>query len=311
MFCEFSWLGEKILGNFGVMGSMKLEVCQNSAVESLVLRRGKLSEAQLFGAVMSDKIAEHTSPEVAREFRKSFRQAKREEREKTGCRGIVNAAMRSLDQLVAGGRISQDCARVLTNESWTLSQLDQNPDNVAQRSEMGMDVSRLAGIEQFHRNNELYESGELPLTEVTNEMLSAQRVSSSGSSQSSVKVSAGAQNADSSGEVSVSRSTSSDFGRSPIYERGFLFKPVSDSTGKVAILMPPSLTGKVKSVSIKSSDGIESGAYGGVGNGFREHFRFRRPGSSYSPDLSILVTLRDGTIHTVRIPDPGLRYEVK
>lgn len=290
---------------------MKLEMCQNSAVESLLRRRGKLSEAQLFGAVMSDKIADHTSPEVAMEFRKNFRQAKREERETTGNRGIMNAAMRSLDMLVAGGKISRDCARVLTNESWTLSQLDENPDNVAQRSEMGADVSRSAGIEQCIRRNALYESGELSLTEVTDEMLSSQRASSRGALQSKVEGTGDSQVANAIGSAISSRYTSAEFGSSPVYQRGFLFKPVSDSTGKVAILMPPSLTGKVKGVSIKSNDGMESGAYGGVGNGFREHFRFNRPGSSYSADLSILVMLRDGTTHTVRIPNPGLRYEVK
>jgi hypothetical protein len=290
---------------------MKLEVSQSSMVESLLQRRGKLSEAQLFGAVMSDKIADHTSPEVAKEFRKNFRQAKRYERERAGERGIVNAAMRSLDMLIAGGKISQDCARVLTNESWTLSQLDENPNNVARRSEMGMDVSRSCGVEQYNQKNALYQIGELSLTEVSAEMLSSQRDSSSAHPQTKV---AGVRNstaADTIREVSNSQSVAPQFGSSPIYQRGFLFKPFSDSNGNVVILMPPSLTGKVRNVSIQSREGIESGAYGGVGNGFREHFRFRKPGNGYAPDLSIVVMLHDGTSHKVTIPNPGLRYEVK
>jgi hypothetical protein len=289
---------------------MKWEIVQGSAVESLLQRRGKLSEAQLFGAALSDKIAEHSSPEVAEEFRRNFRQLKREQREKTRCRGIVNAAMSSLDALVASGKVSRDCARVLTNESWTLSQLDKNPENVAIQTDMGVNVSRESGIEQYHRRNALYQSGALALTKVTDEMMLSQRFSSS--TPAAKDSGTGYSMVENSGKVgSVSQNASAEFGASPVYQRGFLFKPISDSTGKVAVLMPPSLTGKVKSVSLKSNDSIESGSYGGIGNGFREHFRFKWPGSSYSANLSVVVMLSDGTIHNVRIPNPGLRYEVR
>jgi hypothetical protein len=285
---------------------MKLEVVNRGAVESLLHRRGKLSEAQLFGAVLSEKIADHASPEAAQAFRTNFRQLKREIREKTGSRGIMDAAMSSLDLLVAGGKISRDCATVLTNESWTLSQLDSNPQNVATGREMGVYISRAAGVDQYNQRKSNYDCGLLPLTEVTKEMLLAQRASDpkdAGVGDSLV--------ASSGGIGSVSTKSSAAFGTSPVYQSGFLFKPISDSTGKVAILMPPSLTGRVKSVSIHSSDGLESGAYGGIGNGSREHFRFKKPGSSYSADLSVMVMLRDGTTHNVRIPNPGLRYEVR
>ena len=290
---------------------MKVEVGQSSAVMSLMKRRGKLSEAQLFGAVMSDKVANHTSVEVAQEFKKNFRQAKRDNREKVGSRGVVEAAMFALDKLEKGGKISSDCSKVLTSESWTLSQLDNNPNDVGSRKEMmNGGVSRSSGIEQYQQRNSLYECGELSLTAVSEEMLKSQRGASTASGAKASKIdSSAAMMTKETG--SLQQAGTPDSGNSAIYQRGFLFKPVSDSTGKVAILMPPSLTGKVQSVSIYSNNRVENGNYGGVGNGFREHFRFSEPGSKYPPNSQVRVTLYDGTTHNVTIPNPLLRYEVK
>ncbi len=92
---------------------------------------------------------------------------------------------------------------------------------------------------------------------------------------------------------------------------GFLWKPVSDSTGKLAILLPSELTGKVKGVSVLGPDSrlIESGSNGGVGNGGREHFRFSRPGGSYPPGSIVAITLNDGRVQHIKIDRPGVRIE--
>jgi hypothetical protein len=85
----------------------------------------------------------------------------------------------------------------------------------------------------------------------------------------------------------------------PIKKTGqFLWKPVSDKDGKLAVLLPSHMTGKVKDVTIYSPDGktvIEKGKDAGVGNGDREHFRFSKPGGKYPDGAIVLVTLDDGT----------------
>lgn len=90
----------------------------------------------------------------------------------------------------------------------------------------------------------------------------------------------------------------------------FLWKPVSDKDGKLAVLLPKQYTGKVASVKIISSkDGstLAKGKYSGVGNGDREHFRFSKSGGSF-PDGSIVhVTLKDGQKLEVKIKDTAKR----
>jgi hypothetical protein len=46
-----------------------------------------------------------------------------------------------------------------------------------------------------------------------------------------------------------------------------------------------------------------------VANGGREHFRFNKPGADYPKDLTVEVTMKDGSIKTYKIPDPSQRYD--
>ena len=57
-----------------------------------------------------------------------------------------------------------------------------------------------------------------------------------------------------------------------------LWKPVSDSNGKLAVVLPHSAMGKIISMTI---DG-ETVRPDSIGNGWRPHLRFSKPGSAYS-----------------------------
>lgn len=92
---------------------------------------------------------------------------------------------------------------------------------------------------------------------------------------------------------------------------GFLWKPASDKDGKLAILLPPSLTGTVRSVSITSPTGeaLETGAFAGTGNGDREHFRFGKSGAQYPDGSLVTVTFKDGSKTELPIKDTAARIE--
>jgi hypothetical protein len=93
---------------------------------------------------------------------------------------------------------------------------------------------------------------------------------------------------------------------------GFLSKPISDSDGKLAILLPSSLTGLIKSVALfdqTTGKLIESGRFAGIGNGDRTHFRFSMPGGSYLPGTLVKVTLDDGSSKTLKIDSTESRVE--
>ena len=81
---------------------------------------------------------------------------------------------------------------------------------------------------------------------------------------------------------------------SELASTGFLFKPISDSDGKLAILLPPKLAGMVAGVRLIGPSGevLESGRFSGNGNGGRDHYRFSRPGASYPDGLTVELTLK-------------------
>lgn len=78
---------------------------------------------------------------------------------------------------------------------------------------------------------------------------------------------------------------------------GFLWKPISDSTGKLAVLVPE----RTRSSCVVNG---ESGSWGGFGNGSRAHYRFSKPGGAYGDNVSCVTSLG-----TFIIPHGALRYE--
>lgn len=90
----------------------------------------------------------------------------------------------------------------------------------------------------------------------------------------------------------------------------FLWKPISDKDGKLAVLLPKSLTDSVSEVAIVSADKkrvLQRGRFSGVGNGDRTHFRFSKPGGEF-PDGSIVwIKLKNGGARHVVIKDTAAR----
>ena len=83
---------------------------------------------------------------------------------------------------------------------------------------------------------------------------------------------------------------------------GFLWKPKSESNGRLVVLLPRQYTGKVSGVFVSDSSGkpVETGVSTGVHNGGREHFRFSRHGSAYGNNVYVVADLNDGgSVHWV------------
>ena len=96
---------------------------------------------------------------------------------------------------------------------------------------------------------------------------------------------------------------------------GFLWKPVSESDGKLVILAPANISQNVESVSIYKvgSNGkktlIESGRSAGIANENRAHFRFKQAGGKY-PDGSIVeIKLRGGEVISETIKESSARVQ--
>jgi hypothetical protein len=97
----------------------------------------------------------------------------------------------------------------------------------------------------------------------------------------------------------------------PGIQSGFLWKPVSESDGKLVVLLPSPYVGRVAMVSIVR-DGIivDVGRDGGVHNGNRPHYRFAGSGASYGNDIFTVADLTDGDRHFWHIPSGASRTEL-
>ncbi len=113
------------------------------------------------------------------------------------------------------------------------------------------------------------------------------------------------------GSHSASSSISTSSSPSGGGSAGFLWKPVSESNGKLVVLLPASLSGKIESTALYASDGtlIEKGNYSGVANGGRAHFRFSKPGSGYPAGTVVVAQLSDGTKKEFSVRSTGSRQE--
>lgn len=93
---------------------------------------------------------------------------------------------------------------------------------------------------------------------------------------------------------------------------GFLWKPQSDSTGNLVVLLPTEQRGNVLEANIHDSLGnlIEKGVFSGDDhNGNRPHYRFSEPGASYGEDLIVKVTLASGEQLEYSIPNGAERVD--
>lgn len=92
---------------------------------------------------------------------------------------------------------------------------------------------------------------------------------------------------------------------------GFLWKPISENTGKLVVLLPPQYTGQVSASFVATTGGsvIEQGRFSSVANGNREHYRYSKPGSGYSAGVVVVADLKAGGSVHWPIPSPGSRVE--
>ncbi len=82
---------------------------------------------------------------------------------------------------------------------------------------------------------------------------------------------------------------------------GFVWKPRSESDGRLVALLPPQYRGNVQSAHIAGSGGsvIDQGRFAGdLHNGRRPHYRFTQHGSAYGADIYLVADLIEGgTVH--------------
>ncbi len=236
----------------------------------------KVSEEDLFSALVQERIKKTKGEGALTEFKTIFESAKNRLRKADGYVPVEDATKAALKEFRDTNKISKDEADSIYSQAFAGAQLDQNTNALYDgRGGPGDPTIAVAEMEQAL-------------------LLSGAIIG---------KYDAGSETAALRSLDEASNAATSSTGAGPAHSSetgntGFLFKPVSDSDGRLAILLPPNLAGQVQSVSLVGPNGeiIESGRYSGNGNGGRDHYRFTKPGGQYPDGLTVLATLANGDL---------------
>lgn len=260
----------------------------------------KVSEEDLFAGLIQERIKALKGEEALTKFKKLFDEEKASNTKKDGYIPVEVAARSALKRFVASGELTKEEGDKMHSEAFGAAQLDNNK------------LSLFDGIGGANDPTKAVELMEKAILMAKTKLEAFEK----GTETADVKkldddynpwagVAAGAQRSHSSSAANSGPSKAMDG------PDNFLFKPVSDSDGRLVVLLPKNLTGDINGVTLKNRRGkeIEAGMYRGIGNGDREHFRFRSPGQDYPKNIIVEVELKNGETKTYKIPDPSKRYD--
>jgi len=217
-----------------------------------------------------------------------------------------DVALTALNNTVASGAVTQEEAEMINGEAFAGAQLDSNLDALYDDRGSEHDPSKavasiseaLVRAEEFMNsvtNGEKTVEGRSLDSGSTGHSGAAGSISGSGSILPNGSSLSGSQSLDGGG--------------------GFLWKPISESDGKLAILLPQLMAGMVEKLEIHSSlppdenSKVATGDYKTDSNGGRPTFRFDKPGDDYGNDLHVVAYNKDGTTATWSISDGGARND--
>ena len=241
-------------------------------------RRARVTEEQLFAASIADRIQSSVGDEAADEFQSMFRQEKARLRAETGSRSVEQAALNAAQKITESGILTESERDKAYNQAFKMAQFDDDNTSLEDAREPGKAVTtKINAIE-------LADKKSLTVSEIEDERpfsLEATAV-----------------------EVEASYKTDVDM-------KGFLWKPESESDGKLVTLIPNSLTGRVKQANVLDSNGnvVDTGRFAGNANEGRDHFRFNMTGGSLSLGSYLELTLDTGDLVKIDINDPAQREE--
>lgn len=245
----------------------------------------KVSEEDLFAALVSERIKKTKGEEEGAKFQQSLEAKKNEMRKGDGHTPMEDAAKAALIEARESGVLSKEEADKIYSEAFAAAQLDSNTGVLFDGKGGPNDATiAVASLE---------------------EALAGSRVKME-------KFDSGSEKAPERSVDEASNGKVMHLPDSPTAgDQGFLFKPVSESDGKLVVLLPSRLSGLIAGVQLYDPAArlLEAGRYTGVGNGGREHFRFNKPGSGYPDGTTVEVSLKTGDKLRYVVGDTSQRVE--
>jgi len=285
--------------SFTRSNSEKAETPERSGADFDALLRGilnpelgnKINEEELYAGLLYERIHRMKGPEAAEQFQKSFESHKSRLTREDGYIWIEDAAEAALEQMKQEGVIDDAQYIEIRGQAFRAAQLDDNLDvlwdgrgsaNDPTIAIEQLDVALQSARALLERMDAGEDVGNMP--GISSDM---------------------AQGALGSGRMVTPNGTNIDG------PGGFLWKPISESDGKLVVLLPANLAYQVADVILRDSDGneIDRGRQAGYHNEGREHFRFSKSGRGYPDGVRVEVRFHDGSTRSYLIPDPSKRYD--
>ncbi len=273
-------------------------VSSQSVVHSSQLNAHQtISEREMFTALAHYRLATR-NPAAAQSMAEKLPEAARQFQMQNGYVDTQKVTESVLNTMVRSGELRADEFKSVRQFAFDQAQFDEN------RASLGVP------------NGAASESPELTLVEALERVSENALMQTSSLLADQTAPAGNSQKSKATGAVSGSHASSATSGiHAP--DTGapndtFLWKPESDSNGRLVILLPASLTEDAVAVSLLSPDGskvLAQGDFSGVGNGQRKHFRFPKSGGSYPPGTIVQITMKDGSQRQVRIDSTGQRME--
>ncbi len=267
----------------------------------------KVSEEELFAAVATERIRALKGEDNANNFQELLTKHKGKLQKADGYVPMEQATIDALKEFRDGGSLSAEEADQIYSESFSAAQLDSNTTALYDgRGGANDPTIAVAALESALLSARTFV-----------EKVAAGESTSTTMSLDAAKPTGSVAGAATSGMLSPDLSSGDEHfdpqGTTFDGANGFLFKPESNNQGSLAILPPEAWTYHISSVLLKDSQGsvIEEGTQmldGAVETG-REKWSFSKPGGDYPSDITVEVTLQDGSKKTFSIPDPSLRYD--
>lgn len=236
----------------------------------------------------------------------------------SGGMSCEDAGKAGLKAAVASGKLTLDEAEKVHAYAFKAAQLDSNTDELWDGSGGADDPTRaVAAMEsalmRIQTMSDDYEKGALTLTPRSLDIAS----NTVASSRAKLGLGAAAGGSESSGSAvgTVSGDGTSTTGTAKDGSEGFLWKPVSDSNGKLAVILPKDLAGMIERVEIHSAlpptpdNLLATGRFSANANGGRDHFRFSKPGGDYPDNCYVVAYKNGGGTVTYAINDTSSRID--
>jgi hypothetical protein len=247
----------------------------------------KVNEEELFSALVQERVKNAKGDETLKKFQETLTQVKESMKRPDGAVPVEDATKAALIRAREAGILTKEEADKIYSEAFEAAQLDDNKELLYDGKGGGNDPTiAVAAMEQALLLSsgmiEKFNSGSLKATIRSVEEANGPKAATIGGTHSE------------SGGVG-----------------GFLYKPVSDTTGKLVVLMPSKLAGMIAGVKLYDPSGnlLESGRYTGNGNGGRDHYRFKKTGAAYPDGLVVEATLTTGDTVRYRIGETSRRTE--